>query len=92
MRACETHVFKDVPPLGIILLRADALFRDIQVAFGSMNGGGMGSGAQRDLARMFDLELDTSKNQYETGQSPSSASDQQKAIDDAFERASAEAE
>ncbi|MBV9760743.1 MAG: hypothetical protein JO340_09280 [Acidobacteriaceae bacterium] len=68
------------------LLRADALFRDIQVAFGSMNGGGMGSGAQRDLARMFDLELDTSKNQYETGQSASAASDQQKAIDDAFER------
>jgi hypothetical protein len=68
------------------LLRADALFRDIQVAFGQMNGGGMGSGAQRDLARMFDLELDTSKNQYETGQSPSSASDQQKAIDDAFQR------
>jgi len=68
------------------LLRADALFRDIQVAFGQMNGGGMGSGAQRDLARMFDLELDTSKNQYETGQSPSSASDQQKVIDDAFER------
>jgi HEPN domain-containing protein len=65
------------------LLRADALFRDIQVAFGS---GGMGSGAQRDLARLFDLELDTSKNQYETGQSPSSASDQQKAIDDAFQR------
>jgi hypothetical protein len=68
------------------LLRADALFRDIQVAYGPMNGGGMGSGAQRDLARMFDLELDTSKNQYETGQSPSSASDQQKAIDEAFER------
>ena len=50
------------------LLRADALFRDIQVAFGQMDGGAMGSGAQRDLARMFDLELDTSKNQYETGQ------------------------
>lgn len=68
------------------LLRADALFRDIQVAFGQMNGGGLGGGAQRDLARMFDLELDTSKNQYETGQSPSSSSDQQKAIDNAFER------
>ena len=68
------------------LLRADALFRDIEVAYDQMNGGGMGSGAQRDLARMFDLELDTSKNQYETGQSPSSASDQQKAIDDAFQR------
>ncbi len=69
------------------LLRAEALFRDIQVAFGQSNGGGGGGGAQRDLARMFDLELDTSKNQYETGQSgSSSASDQQKAIDEAFER------
>lgn len=69
------------------LLRAEALFRDIQVAFGQ-SGGGMGAGgAQRDLARMFDLELDTSKNQYETGQSPAASSnDQQKAIDDAFQR------
>ncbi len=69
------------------LLRVEAKFRDIQVAFGQQNGGGMGSGAQRDLARMFDLELDTTKNQYETGQSGSSPSgDQQKAVDDAFER------
>lgn len=70
------------------LLRAEALFRDIQVAFGQKGGGGGGGGAQRDLARMFDLELDTSKNQYETGQSASAASekDQQKAIDEAFER------
>lgn len=70
------------------LLRAEALFRDIQVAFGQQGGGGGGGGAQRDLARMFDLELDTSKNQYETGQSASAAGekDQQKAIDDAFER------
>ena len=68
------------------LLRAEALFRDIQVAFGQ-NGGGAGGGAQRDLARMFDLELDTSKNQYETQQASSQTqSDQQKAIDDAFER------
>ena len=71
------------------LLRAEALFRDIQVAFGQQNGGGGGSmGAQRDLARMFDLELDTSKNQYETGQSDNSGggSDQQKAIDEAFQK------
>ncbi|HEY7212787.1 MAG TPA: hypothetical protein VH477_21080, partial [Bryobacteraceae bacterium] len=68
------------------LLRAEALFRDIQVAFGQRGGGG-GGGAQRDLARMFDLELDTSKNQYETQQSASQTqSDQQKAIDEAFER------
>ncbi|MBV9406210.1 MAG: hypothetical protein JO211_12770, partial [Acidobacteriaceae bacterium] len=69
------------------LLRIEAKFRDIQVAFGQHNGGGMGGGAQRDLARMFDLELDTTKNQYETGQSSaSSPGDQQKAIDEAFEK------
>jgi hypothetical protein len=68
------------------LLRAEALFRDIRVAFGQ--GGSAGGGAQRELARMFDLELDTSKNQYETQQQSQSeaAADQQKAIDDAFER------
>ncbi|MBV8573200.1 MAG: hypothetical protein JO319_21470 [Acidobacteriaceae bacterium] len=68
------------------LLRAEAAFRNIQVAFGQRGGMG-GSGAQRDLARMFDLELDTSKNQYETEQSQSqAASAQQKAIDEAFEK------
>jgi hypothetical protein len=71
------------------LLRAEALFRNIQVAFGQQGGGGGGGGgAQRDLARMFDLELDTTKNQYETGQQSEAekASAQQKAIDDAFEK------
>lgn len=70
------------------LLRAEALFRDIQVAFGQQGGGGGGGGAQRELARMFDLELDTSKNQYETGQQSQAeaSAKQQKAIDDAFER------
>ncbi len=69
------------------LLRAEAIFRDIQVAFGQQGGGSGGSGAQRELARMFDLELDTSKNQYETGQQQNEmASQQQKAIDAAFER------
>lgn len=71
------------------LLRAESLFRNIQVAFGQQaGGGGGGGGAQRDLARMFDLELDTTKNQYETGQKSEAekASEQQKAIDDAFEK------
>lgn len=72
------------------LLRADALFRDIQIAYGQMGGGGGGnSGAQRDLARMLDLELDTSKNQYETGQTPqpeASSAEKSKALDDAFEK------
>jgi hypothetical protein len=42
------------------LLRAEATFRQIQVAFGQQGGGGGGGGgAARDLAAIFDLELDT---------------------------------
>jgi hypothetical protein len=50
------------------LLRAEATFRQIQIAFGSSGGGG-GGGAARDLAQLFQLELDTEKNQYETRKS-----------------------
>ena len=69
------------------LNRIEAMYRDFQVAFGQMGGGGM-NGAQRDLARMFDLEMDLSKNQYETQQSAAdqAETEQQKAIDKAFER------
>ena len=71
------------------LTRAESLFKDIQVAYGRMNGsgsmGGAGS-AGRDLERMFDLELDPEKNQYETGESASSQSQQQKDLQDALER------
>ena len=47
------------------LLRAESTFRQIQVAFGSRGGGGGGGagGASRDLESLFDLELDTEKNQ-----------------------------
>ncbi|HWP85597.1 MAG TPA: hypothetical protein VNN17_10430, partial [Terriglobia bacterium] len=49
------------------LLRAEALFKNIQVAYGNQGGGGGGGGsAGRDLSDLFSLELDTSKNQYET--------------------------
>src|SRR5688500_5574365 len=50
------------------LLAADAIFREVQVAFGNQGGEG-GSGGQREqqeLAGLFDLELDKMKNQYET--------------------------
>ncbi len=46
------------------LLRAEATYRQIEVAFGGGGGGGGGGGAARDLAALFDLELDTEKNQY----------------------------
>ena len=66
------------------LLRAEATFRKIQVAFGqSGGGGGMGS-AGRDLASLFDLELDTEKNQYETAQNVSPAEQRAKDVEDAL--------
>jgi hypothetical protein len=65
------------------LLRAEATFRQIQVAFGQQGGGGgSANSAGRDLASLFDLELDTEKNQYETAQNTSPADQRQKEIDD----------
>jgi hypothetical protein len=70
------------------VLHAETIFREIQVAFGQRGGGNGGGGsADRDLARMFDLELDMSKNQYETGQSADPMQgDQQKKLDDALQK------
>ena len=52
------------------LQRADAVFRDAQVAFGQGGGGGGGGGGPRaqaeDLASLFELEMDKLRNQYET--------------------------
>jgi hypothetical protein len=53
------------------LLAADAIFREVQVAFGnqsSSGGGGGGERQQQELAGLFELELDKMKNQYETVQ------------------------
>jgi hypothetical protein len=67
------------------LLHAEATFRQIQVAFGQQGGGGGGvNSAGRDLASLFDLELDTEKNQYETAQSTSPAEQHQKDVEDAL--------
>ncbi|HWQ53128.1 MAG TPA: hypothetical protein VN442_05550, partial [Bryobacteraceae bacterium] len=69
------------------LLRAEATFRNIQVAFGNRGGGGGGGGGQgRDLEGLFDLELDTEKNQYETGQQSASSGDRQREIDEALQK------
>jgi hypothetical protein len=70
------------------LLRAEATFRKIEVAFrhGGGGGGGGGGGAGRDLASLFDLELDTEKNQYETAQTGSPADQRAKAVDDALQK------
>jgi hypothetical protein len=68
------------------LLRAEATFRQIQVAFGQQGGGGGGGGGGtgRDLASLFDLELDTAKNQYETAQTASPAEQHEKNVEDAL--------
>jgi hypothetical protein len=69
------------------LLHAEATFRQIQVAFSQQGGGGGGvNSAGRDLASLFDLELDTEKNQYETAQNTSPTDQRQKDIDDALAR------
>ena len=65
------------------LLRAEATFRKIQVAFDQQGGGGGGEGnTGRDLASLFDLELDTAKNQYETTQNATPAEQHAKDVED----------
>ena len=67
------------------LLRAEATFRQIQVAFGQQGGGGGGGASTgRDLASLFDLELDTEKNQYETAKTSSPQEQKQKEVEDAL--------
>jgi hypothetical protein len=83
--------WKDAMPLEQkalqALLHAEATFRQIQVAFGQQGGGGGGGGsAGRDLASLFDLELDTEKNQYETAQTSSPAERHEKDVEDALAR------
>ncbi len=70
------------------LLRAEATFRQIQVAFGSRGGrggGGRGS-AGRELESLFELELDTEKNQYETAQRAGARNPQQRELDEALRK------
>ncbi len=66
------------------LLHAESTFRQIQVAFGQQGGGGGGgtNSAGRDLASLFDLELDTEKNQYETAQTATPAEQHEKTVED----------
>ncbi len=68
------------------LMRAESLFREIQVSFASQNPGGSGSQADaEDLADLFELELNKLKNQYETVQRGEQQSRDQK-VDEALQR------
>jgi len=70
------------------LSRAEASYRQIQVAFGnSRSGSSRGrSGSARDLADLFDLELDTQKNQYETPQQQRQSGQRDEKLDAALRR------
>lgn len=85
-RQWSTAVFDEQKALQY-LLRAEATFRRIEVAFGSRGGGSGGvNTAGRDLASLFDLELDTQKNQYESAQTPSSPGQHAADVEDALRK------
>jgi hypothetical protein len=68
------------------LMRAESLFREIQVSFGTQAGGNSGSQANaEDLADLFELELNKLKNQYETVQREEQQARNQK-VDEALQR------
>ncbi len=68
------------------LMRAESLFREIQISFSAQMNPGEGSQANaEDLADLFELELNKLKNQYETVQRGEQQARDQK-IDEAMER------
>ena len=68
------------------LQRAEASFRDVQVAFGGGGGGGGQSNASaEELADLYELDLDKLRNQYETLQS-GAQEQRDDQVDDALSR------
>ncbi len=69
------------------LMRAEALFNEVQVTMGGGGGGG-GGGSQNaeDLADLFDLELDQNTNQYETLERGEGASGGSQEMNEALEK------
>ncbi len=67
------------------LQRADAAFRDINVALSNQNGGGAGGSNLEDLANLFQLEMDKLRNQYDSVQHARQQSPEQ-LIDETLKR------
>lgn len=67
------------------LLRAEAAFRDVQVAMQRDNASGSGSDAERNFTEMFELEMDVDKNHYET-QSQLAERNERDELDDALRK------
>lgn len=88
VEALRSMKFKDALPHEQkalqYLQRAEARRKEIEVAMGQQGSGG-GGGMQRDLESLLDLELDTEKNQYETGQQMT-AEQKQKEVDEAMRK------
>ena len=68
------------------LMRAEALFNQVQVTQGGGGGGGGGGQAAEDLADLFDLELDQNTNQYETLQRGEGAQSGNQELDEALQK------
>ncbi len=66
------------------LMRAESLFREIQVSFANQ-GSGKGQSNAEDLADLFELELNKLKNQYETVQRGEQQERDEK-VDEALQR------
>jgi len=68
------------------LMRAESLFKEIQVSFSNQSSSGGGSQASaEDLADLFELEMNKLKNQYETVERGEQQSRDQK-VDEALEK------
>ncbi|HEY6643171.1 hypothetical protein [Povalibacter sp.] len=67
------------------LLRAEAAFRDVQVAMQREQSQGGGQQAARNFTEMFELEMDVDKNHYET-ESPLSQRNESDQLDEAIRK------
>ncbi len=85
-RLADIEFDEAVPPEQTALqhlLKAESVFTDIQVSF-QRGGGGGGGFAGRDLAELFELEMDLDRNQYETESAVSFGSQEEQEIDEAI--------